>query len=58
MTQNVIKKWIAGLKLRIENFENNEGVKKQKMHGKTVKRNEKIEILIVKLLLCNNWNPV
>ena len=50
MTQKVIKKWIAGLKLRIENFENNEGVKKQKMLGKTVKRNEKIEILILKLL--------
>ena len=41
MTQKVIKKWITGLKLRIENFEKNEGVKKQKKHGKTVKRMKK-----------------
>ena len=37
----------------IETFEKNEGVKRRKMKGKTVKRNEKIEILIVKLLWCN-----
>ena len=34
----------------IETFEKNEGVKRRNMKGKTVKRNEKIEILIVKLL--------
>ena len=43
----------------IETFEKNEGVKRRRMQNKkNKKKNEKLEILIAKLLWCNNLNPV